>query len=91
MIAFADAFRELRSSWRRRWTIAVAAFAVAALVPLAVGEARTADLADGLYLACAAVGLAFAVGVAGLPSLAQGAFVAVGAVIGAHLLAAGVP
>jgi ABC-type branched-subunit amino acid transport system ATPase component/ABC-type branched-subunit amino acid transport system permease subunit len=89
--AFADASRELRSSWRRRWTIAVAAFAVAALAPLVFGDARIADLADGLYLACAAVGLAFAVGVAGLPSLAQGAFVAVGAVLGAHLLAAGVP
>ena len=35
---------------------------------------------DGLYLACAAVGLAFVVGVAGLPLLAQGAFVAIGAV-----------
>jgi ABC-type branched-subunit amino acid transport system ATPase component/ABC-type branched-subunit amino acid transport system permease subunit len=89
--AFADAYREVRSSWRLRRTIAVAAFVVAALAPLVFGEARTADLADGLYLACAAVGLAFAVGVAGLPSLAQGAFVAVGAVIGAHLLAAGVP
>jgi ABC-type branched-subunit amino acid transport system ATPase component/ABC-type branched-subunit amino acid transport system permease subunit len=89
--AFADAFRELRSSWRRRRTIAFAAFAVAALAPLVFGEARTADLADGLYLACAAVGLAFTVGIAGLPALAQGAFVAVGAVIGAHLLAAGAP
>src|SRR5262249_6507817 len=47
------------------------------------------DLASGLYLACAAVGLAFIVGIAGLPSLAQGAFVAVGAVVAAHLLAAG--
>ena len=91
MSAFVDAYRELRSSWRTRRTIAVAAFAVAALAPLVFGDARTADLADGLYLACAAVGLAFAVGVAGLPSLAQGAFVAVGAVTGAHLLAAGVP
>jgi ABC-type branched-subunit amino acid transport system ATPase component/ABC-type branched-subunit amino acid transport system permease subunit len=69
----------------------VAAFAVAALVPLVVGDARTADLAGGLYLACAAVGLALVVGVAGLPSLAQGAFVAVGAVAGAHLLAHGAP
>jgi ABC-type branched-subunit amino acid transport system ATPase component/ABC-type branched-subunit amino acid transport system permease subunit len=89
--AFADALREARFTWRRRRTLAVAAFAVAALAPLVVGEARTADLADGLYLACAAVGLAFTVGVAGLPSLAQGAFVAVGAVIAAHLLASGVP
>jgi branched-chain amino acid transport system permease protein len=89
--AFADAFHELRTGWRPRATISVAAFALAALAPLVVGNARTADLADGLYLACAAVGLAFAVGVAGLPSLAQGAFVATGAVVAAHLLAAGVP
>ncbi len=91
MSAFAAAYRELRASWRRRWTIASASFAITALAPLAFGEARTADLADGLYLACAAVGLAFTVGIAGLPSLAQGAFVAIGAVVGAHLLAAGVP
>jgi ABC-type branched-subunit amino acid transport system ATPase component/ABC-type branched-subunit amino acid transport system permease subunit len=91
MSAFADAFDELRASWTLRRTIAFAAFALAAFAPLVFGEARTADLADGLYLACAAVGLAFVVGVAGLPSLAQGAFVAVGAVTGAHLLAAGVP
>jgi branched-chain amino acid transport system permease protein len=91
MSAFTEAFHELRSSWTRRRTLAVAAFAIAALAPLVFGEARTADLADGLYLAFAAVGLAFAVGVAGLPLLAQGAFVAVGAVTGAHLLAAGLP
>jgi ABC-type branched-subunit amino acid transport system ATPase component/ABC-type branched-subunit amino acid transport system permease subunit len=91
MTAFADAFRELRVGWRPRATLSVGAFAVAAVVPLLVSDARTADLANGLYLACAAVGLAFAVGIAGLPSLAQGAFVATGAVVAAHLLAAGVP
>ena len=74
-----------------RSTVAITAFVVAALVPLVVGDARTTDLAGGLYLACAAVGLALVVGVAGLPSLAQGAFVAVGAVAGAHLLAHGAP
>src|SRR5207302_2688247 len=63
----------------------------AAVGPLVLGDARTADIADGLYLACAAIGLAFAVGVAGLPSLAQGAFVGVGAVTAAHVLAAGWP
>jgi branched-chain amino acid transport system ATP-binding protein/branched-chain amino acid transport system permease protein len=89
--AFADAFHELRAGWRPRATLSVAAFASAALVPLVVGDARLADLAGGLYLACAAVGLAFVVGIAGLPSLAQGAFVAVGAVVAAHLLAAGAP
>jgi ABC-type branched-subunit amino acid transport system ATPase component/ABC-type branched-subunit amino acid transport system permease subunit len=83
--AVAGAWRDARASWHPRVSIAAAAFAVAAFAPLFAGDARTADLAGGLYLACAAVGLAFAVGIAGLPSLAQGAFVAVGAVAGAHL------
>jgi branched-chain amino acid transport system permease protein len=89
--AFAAATRDARAAWRPRSSAAVAAFAVAALVPLVTGDARTADLAAGLYLACAAVGLALVVGVAGLPSLAQGGFVAVGAIVGAHLLDHGVP
>ncbi|HEY6962179.1 MAG TPA: ATP-binding cassette domain-containing protein [Gaiellaceae bacterium] len=83
--AFAGAARDARRSWNRRTTIAVAAFVLAAFAPLVVGSARVADLADGLYLAVAAIGLAFAVGVGGLPSLAQGAFVGVGAVVGARL------
>ena len=91
MTAFVDALHELRTGWRPRATISIAVFALAALAPLVVGDARTAELAEGLYLACAAVGLAFAVGVAGLPSLAQGAFVATGAVVAAHLVAWGVP
>lgn len=86
-----DAVRDVRASWRPRASLAVAAFAITALGPLVLGDSRTADLADGLYLACAAIGLAFAVGVAGLPLLAQGAFVGVGAVTSAHLLAAGAP
>src|SRR4029079_12891851 len=45
----------------------------------------------GLYLALAATGLAFTVGVGGLQSLAQGAFVASGAVVSARLLQAGAP
>ena len=72
-------------AWRPRTTLAALAFAVAAFAPLVVGESRVADLAGGLYLACAAVGLAFTVGVAGLPLLAQGAFIAIGAVAAAHL------
>ena len=90
--ALGEAARELR----RRLAPALvalrsAAFAVAALAPLVVGDARTADLAAGCYLACAAIGLAFVVGVAGLPSLAQGGLVAIGAIVGAHLLEHGVP
>jgi ABC-type branched-subunit amino acid transport system ATPase component/ABC-type branched-subunit amino acid transport system permease subunit len=91
LTALGDAARETRSSWQLRTTIGTAGFAVAALVPLAAGDARTVDLAGGLYLAAAAVGLALAVGIAGLPCLAGGAFVAVGAVVSAHLLAHGVP
>lgn len=91
IVALRDAAGDARSAWSRRASLAVAAFAVAALAPLAFGDARTADLADGLYLAAAAVGLAFAVGIAGLPSLAQGSFVAIGAVVGARLVGAGLP
>jgi ABC-type branched-subunit amino acid transport system ATPase component/ABC-type branched-subunit amino acid transport system permease subunit len=91
LAALAGAARETRASWRPRTTLAAVAFAVAALAPLATGDARTVDLADGLYLAAAAVGLALVVGVAGLPCLSQGAFFAVGAVVSAHLLAHGAP
>jgi branched-chain amino acid transport system permease protein len=90
-VALLDAAHEVRASWRPRTTIAAAAFAMAALAPLVAGDARTVELAAGLYLAAAAVGLGLAVGVAGLPCLAQGSFVACGAVIAAHLLAHGVP
>jgi len=83
--AVVDAFREVREAWRPRATLAAVAFALAAFAPLVVGDSSIADLAGGLYLACAAVGLAFTVGVAGLPLLAQGAFMAVGAVTAAHI------
>jgi ABC-type branched-subunit amino acid transport system ATPase component/ABC-type branched-subunit amino acid transport system permease subunit len=88
---FAEALDDAAAAWSRRTTLTAAAFVVAAFAPIFVGEARIADLAGGLYLAVAAIGLAFAVGTGGLPSLAQGAFVACGAVTAAHLLAAGVP
>jgi ABC-type branched-subunit amino acid transport system ATPase component/ABC-type branched-subunit amino acid transport system permease subunit len=87
----ANAVRDARATWTPRTTVAWAAFGIASLAPLVVGDARTADLADGLYLAVAAVGLAFAVGIAGLPSLAQGAFIAIGAVVGARLVEVGIP
>jgi ABC-type branched-subunit amino acid transport system ATPase component/ABC-type branched-subunit amino acid transport system permease subunit len=88
---FAEALDDAAAAWSRRTTLTAAAFVVAAFAPIFVGEARIADLAGGLYLAVAAIGLAFAVGTGGLPSLAQGAFVACGAVTAAHLLAAAVP
>ena len=89
--AFAEAAHELRIAWRPRTSLFVAAFVVAAFAPLVFGDAETSDLAAGGYLACAAIGLAFVVGVAGLPSLAQGGLVAIGAIVGAHFLEHGVP
>ena len=47
------------------------------------------SLASWAYLALAAVGLTFAVGLAGMPSLAQGALLAVGAVVASVLRADG--
>lgn len=89
--AFADGLRDVRRHWTVRMSIATAALVVAAFAPLVTGDARLADLAGGLYLACAAVGLGLVVGVAGLPSLAQGAFMATGAIVAAHVLERGAP
>lgn len=91
MNAFAEAARDARAAWSTRAAVATTAFALAAFAPLVFGADRLADFAGGLYLAVAAIGLAFAVGVGGLPSLAQGAFVATGAATSARLLEAGVP
>ncbi len=88
--ALSGAARDARLAWRPRSTAAAVAFAIAAFAPLVFGDSRTADLANGLYLAAAAVGLALVVGVAGLPLLAQGGFVAVGATVSARLLEHGV-
>ncbi len=89
--ALSGAARDARLAWRPRSTAAAAAFAVAAFAPLVVGDSRAADLANGLYLAAAAVGLALVVGIAGLPLLAQGGLVAVGATVSARLLEHGAP
>ena len=88
---FGEGLRDARRHWTRRVTLATLVLLVAAFVPLVTGDARLADLASGLYLACAAVGLGLVAGVAGLPSLAQGAFMATGAMVAAHLLEHGVP
>jgi branched-chain amino acid transport system permease protein len=72
--------REAHAAWSSRSAIAVGLLVAAAIVPPATGVLGPLDeLAGGLYLALAAVGLGFAVGIGGLPSLAQGAFVGVGA------------
>jgi branched-chain amino acid transport system permease protein len=75
-LAAADA----RAGWPREGWLWIAGFALAAAFPLAAPSAlRLDDLANGLYLATAAVGLALAAGLGGIPSLGQGAFVGIGA------------
>jgi branched-chain amino acid transport system permease protein len=83
--ALAGAARDARRAWNPRASVAAVAVAVAALAPLVLSEARIEDLASGLYLAVAATGLGLAIGVAGMPSLAQGAFMAIGAFTAAQL------
>jgi ABC-type branched-subunit amino acid transport system ATPase component/ABC-type branched-subunit amino acid transport system permease subunit len=88
---FREGLHDVRRHWTLRTTLTTVALVVAAFVPLVTGDARLADLASGLYLACAAVALGLVAGVAGLPSLAQGAFMATGAIVAAHLLEHGAP
>jgi branched-chain amino acid transport system ATP-binding protein/branched-chain amino acid transport system permease protein len=78
-LELAAAAREARSAWSWTATLWVLAFLAAALVPLVLAEGRMADLAGFVYLALAAVGLGYAVGLAGIPSLGQGAFLGIGA------------
>jgi branched-chain amino acid transport system ATP-binding protein/branched-chain amino acid transport system permease protein len=73
------AAREARAGWAPPATWAVAALAVVAVVPPLTGFPGPLDsLAGGLYLGLAAIGLGAVVGLAGIPSLAQGALVAAG-------------
>jgi branched-chain amino acid transport system permease protein len=90
--AFRDAGRDVGAEWSPVAWLAVGAVVLAALVPLVLpSSVRLDGLADTGYLALAAVGLGFAVGIGGIPSLAQGAFVGVGAVTAAHAVEAGWP
>jgi branched-chain amino acid transport system permease protein len=78
--ALATAGRDIRAGWSRRSTITVLAIAAALIAPIILPlSGRMPDLAAFVYLAVAAVGLAYAVGLAGIPSLGQGAFLGVGA------------
>ena len=76
--AVVDAARDARAAGaraRRRspgWLLA----ALLPVAPLGLGFDR---LASDLYLAAAAVGLGIVVGLGGMPSLGQGAFIALGA------------
>jgi branched-chain amino acid transport system permease protein len=84
--AFADAAREIGAAWGPRQSALALVVAVAALLPLGVDdELRLAGFAGWAYLALAAIGLTVAVGLAGMPVLAQGALVGIGAVSAAAL------
>ena len=78
--ALAAAGHEIRAGWSRRTTLAAIAIAAALIAPAVLPlSGQMADLAAWVYLAVAAVGLAYAVGLAGIPSLGQGAFLGIGA------------
>jgi branched-chain amino acid transport system permease protein len=79
-VAIGQAGRDARRAWSLQAWLAAAAFVAALLAPalLPLG-ARMPDLAEFVYLALAAVGLAYAVGLGGIPSLGQGAFLGIGA------------
>jgi ABC-type branched-subunit amino acid transport system permease subunit len=84
------AVREAASESRRGWSpsawAVAGALAVAAAVPLVVTDPlRLAHLTGWLTFALAALGLGLVVGLGGLPSLAQGAFVGIGAFAAALL------
>lgn len=83
--AVGAAVRDARRAWGVEASLAVAALVVAALEPLS--SLDTARLAGWTYLAVGAVGLGYAAGVAGLPSLGQGGLMAIGA-FGSALLRA---
>ncbi len=85
--ALGVAARDTRRSWTIWGTAAAAAVLAAALLPVLLPWLRFDPIASSLYLALAATGLAFAVGLAGIPSLGQGAFMGIGA-FGSALLQA---
>src|SRR5438093_1611919 len=78
--ALVSAAQEARAAWRWTTTLWALAFAAALAAPAVLPlEGRMPDLAGFVYLALAAVGLGYAVGLAGIPSLGQGAFLGIGA------------
>jgi branched-chain amino acid transport system permease protein len=86
--ALRDAARDVRSSWHEEQAVLLLLFALACALPwYAPGWVHVDVVAAWLYLALAATGLALTAGFAGLPSLAQGAFMSVGAFATALLTA----
>jgi branched-chain amino acid transport system permease protein len=77
---------EARRAWSSRAWLGTAVFTAALLLPLVLPRDVAVDrLAHYAYLAAAAVALGLLVGPGGMPSLCQGVFVGLGAVISARL------
>ena len=77
--ALEDAVRDARGAWGRAQTAGLCIVAAAAALPwFAPDWIHVDELAGWLYLALAATGLVVTVGLAGLPSLGQGAFMSIG-------------
>ncbi|HSS72078.1 MAG TPA: ATP-binding cassette domain-containing protein [Gaiellaceae bacterium] len=86
--AFGDAARDARAAWHGEQTALAVLVALAAALPWFGPDWVHIDvLAAWLYLALSATGLALTAGLAGLPSLAQGAFMSVGSFATALLAA----
>jgi len=86
-VALRETLASARESWTDTATAGGAVAVAAALAPFVLGGLIATDtLASGAYLALAATGLGLCVGLAGVPSLAQGAFVGTGAFAAAHVL-----
>lgn len=87
-VAVAEAGRAVRSGWRPAYTAAAIVAVLVLLLPwYAPGFVGIDTLARWVYLALAAEGLWLAAGLAGLPSLGQGAFMSIGAFTTALLTA----
>jgi branched-chain amino acid transport system ATP-binding protein/branched-chain amino acid transport system permease protein len=78
--ALVAAARDARAAWSSRESLWLGAVLAAVLAPAVLPlSGRMPDLAAFVYLVLAAVGLSYAAGLAGIPSLGQGAFVGIGA------------
>jgi branched-chain amino acid transport system ATP-binding protein/branched-chain amino acid transport system permease protein len=87
-VAVVEAGRAARAGWRPVHTAAAAVAILVLLLPwYAPGFVEIDTLAGWVYLALAAEGLWLAAGLAGLPSLGQGAFMSIGAFTTALLTA----
>ncbi|HET7482720.1 MAG TPA: ATP-binding cassette domain-containing protein [Actinomycetota bacterium] len=83
--ALRTAVTDLSRAWRPRWTLATALWLVGVALPLVTSTALESRIATLVLMGVAAVGLNLAIGLAAMPSIGHGAFVAIGAVVAAAL------